>query len=201
MGVSTKNIAPNPAIRLERTAYGLLLHERKAIRDIGRNQPPATQQARRPEGIYIRSDNRNMVQLDNLIELTGGIAPPETVPLQPFRFCHHLRGTCRREDHRTRTGQKWTRLPKETLDETFRTALTGDSKEYRRVPPVLMFRLHPGHRADLPDSLPPSSKAGTRDYHVDGASRHCWRTGIPCISGGITMNIFSQIGIIMLIGL
>ena len=45
------------------------------------------------KGIYIRSDNGNMVQLDNLIELTGGIAP-ETVPLQPLRFCHHLRGTC-----------------------------------------------------------------------------------------------------------
>ena len=29
------------------------------------------------KGIYIRSDNGNMVQLDNLIELTGGIAPPK----------------------------------------------------------------------------------------------------------------------------
>ena len=46
MGVSTKNIA-------QTLQYGLsgqlLLHERKAIRDIRRNQPPATQQARRPE--------------------------------------------------------------------------------------------------------------------------------------------------------
>ena len=49
MGVSTRNIAQNTAIRSERPAYGLLLYEWKAIRDIGRNQPPATQQACRPE--------------------------------------------------------------------------------------------------------------------------------------------------------
>ena len=29
------------------------------------------------KGIYIRSDKGEMVQLDNLIELTGGIAPPQ----------------------------------------------------------------------------------------------------------------------------
>ena len=40
---------PDTAIRSERTAYGLLLYEWKAIRDIGRNQPSATQQACRPE--------------------------------------------------------------------------------------------------------------------------------------------------------
>ena len=41
---------PDLAIRIERPAHGLFLHERQAIRDIGRDQPAAAQQAFRLGG-------------------------------------------------------------------------------------------------------------------------------------------------------
>ena len=111
-----------------------------------------------------------MVQLDNLIELTGGIAPPKL-----YRYNRFVSATVSAGLAEGKTiGQgldEMDKIAKETLDDTFRTALTGDSKEYRE-----------------------SSSSLTVPLAIAGAL-------VFMYFGGITMNIFSQIGIIMLIGL
>ena len=200
MGVSTKNIAQTLQYGLSGQRMGYFYMNGKQYEILGEIN---RQQRNKPadlKGIYIRSDNGNMVQLDNLIELTGGIAPPKLYRYNRFVSATISAGLA---DGKT-IGQgldEMDKIAKETLDETFRTALTGDSKEYRESSSSLMFAFILAIVLISPNSGRPVRKLQRpADYHVDGASRHCRRTGVH-VFRGITMNIFSQIGIIMLIGL
>ena len=77
MGVSTKNIAQTLQYGLSGQRMGYFYMNGKQYEILGEIN---RQQRNKPadlKGIYIRSDNGTMVQLDNLIELTGGIAPPK----------------------------------------------------------------------------------------------------------------------------
>ena len=93
------------------------------------------------------------------------------------------------------------KIAKETLDETFRTALTGDSKEYRESSSSLMFAfilaivlIYLILAAQFESFKDPLIIMLTVPLAIAGAL-------VFMYFGDITMNIFSQIGIIMLIGL
>ena len=152
------------------------------------------------KGIYIRSDKGEMVQLDNLIELTGGIAPPQLYRYNRFVSATISAGLA---DGKT-IGQgldEMDKIAKETLDDTFRTALTGDSKEYRESSSSLMFAfvlaillIYLILAAQFESFKDPLIIMLTVPLAIAGAL-------IFMYFNDITMNIFSQIGIIMLIGL
>ncbi len=79
-----------------------------------------------------------MIQLDNLVELESGIAPPKLYRYNRFVSATISAGLA---DGKT-IGQGLDEMDKiapETLDDTFRTALSGDSKEYRESSSSLMF--------------------------------------------------------------
>jgi multidrug efflux pump len=90
------------------------------------------------KSIYIRSKNGDMIQMDNLIELDEGIAPP-----QLYRYNRFVSATVSAGLAEGKTiGEGLDEMDKiaaEVLDETFRTALTGESKEYRESSSSLMF--------------------------------------------------------------
>ena len=152
------------------------------------------------KAIYIRSDKGDMVQLDNLIELTDGIAPPKLYRYNRFVSATISAGLA---DGKT-IGQgldEMDKIAKETLDDTFRTALTGDSKEYRESSSSLMFAfilaillIYLILAAQFESFKDPLIIMLTVPLAIAGAL-------IFMHFGNITMNIFSQIGIIMLIGL
>ena len=141
-----------------------------------------------------------MVQLDNLIELTNGIAPPKLYRYNRFVSATISAGLA---DGKT-IGQgldEMDKIAKETLDDTFRTALTGDSKEYRESSSSLMFAfilaillIYLILAAQFESFKDPLIIMLTVPLAIAGAL-------VFMYFGGITMNIFSQIGIIMLIGL
>ena len=90
------------------------------------------------KAIYVRSNSGDMIQLDNLIELESGIAPPKLYRYNRFVSATISAGLA---DGKT-IGQgldEMDKIAKETLDDTFRTALSGDSKEYRESSSSLMF--------------------------------------------------------------
>ena len=132
MGVSTKNIAQTLQYGLSGQRMGYFYMNGKQYEILGEIN---RQQRNKPadlKGIYIRSDNGNMVQLDNLIELTGGIAPPKLYRYNRFVAATVSAGLA---DRKT-IGQgldEMDRIAKETLDDSFRTALTGDSKSIAKV--------------------------------------------------------------------
>ena len=152
------------------------------------------------KAIYIRSNNGDMIQLDNLIELENGIAPPKLYRYNRFVSATISAGLA---DGKT-IGQgldEMDKIAKETLDDTFRTALSGDSKEYRESSSSLMFAfilaillIYLILAAQFESFKDPLIIMLTVPLAIAGAL-------VFMYFGDITMNIFSQIGIIMLIGL
>ena len=200
MGVSTRNIAQTLQYGLSGQRMGYFYMNGKQYEILGEIN---RQQRNKPadlKAIYIRSDKGDMVQLDNLIELTDGIAPPKLYRYNRFVSATISAGLA---DGKT-IGQgldEMDKIAKETLDDTFRTALTGDSKEYRESSSSLMFAfilaillIYLILAAQFESFKDPLIIMLTVPLAIAGAL-------IFMHFGNITMNIFSQIGIIMLIGL
>ncbi len=200
MGVSTKNIAQTLQYGLSGQRMGYFYMNGKQYEILGEIN---RQQRNKPadlKGIYIRSNKGDMVQLDNLIELTNGIAPPKL-----YRYNRFVSATISAGLAEGKTiGQgldEMDKIAKETLDDTFRTALTGDSKEYRESSSSLMFAfvlaivlIYLILAAQFESFKDPLVIMLTVPLAIAGALVFMYFTNI-------TMNIFSQIGIIMLIGL
>lgn len=79
-----------------------------------------------------------MIQLDNLVEFVESIAPPKLYHYNRFISATISAGLA--EGKTIGQGlEEMDKIAAETLDETFRTALSGDSKDYRESSSSLMF--------------------------------------------------------------
>ena len=200
MGVSTRNIAQTLQYGLSGQRMGYFYLNGKQYEILGEIN---RQQRNKPadlKAIYIRTDKGEMVQLDNLIDLVGGIAPPKLYRYNRFVSATISAGLA---DGMT-IGQGLDEMDKiaaEVLDDTFRTALSGDSKEFRESSSSLMFAfllaivlIYLILAAQFESFKDPLIIMLTVPLAIAGAL-------VFMHINGITMNIFSQIGIIMLIGL
>ncbi len=200
MGVSTRNIAQVLQYGLSGQRMGYFYMNGKQYEILGEIN---RQQRNKPadlKAIYIRTDNGEMVQMDNLVNLIGGIAPPKL-----YRYNRFVSATISAGLAKGKTiGQgldEMDKIAKEVLDDSFRTALSGESKEYRESSSSLMFAfvlaivlIYLILAAQFESFKDPLIVMLTVPLAVAGAL-------IFMHFGGVTMNIFSQIGIIMLIGL
>lgn len=200
LGVSTRNIAQTLQYGLSGQRMGYFYMNGKQYEILGEIN---RQQRNKPsdlKAIYVRSEKGEMVQLDNLIQLENGIAPPKLYRYNRFVSATISAGLA---DGKT-IGEgldEMDKIAKETLDDSFRTALTGDSKEYKESSSSLMFAfllaivlIYLILAAQFESFKDPFVIMLTVPLAIAGAL-------IFMFSAGITMNIFSQIGIIMLIGL
>ena len=200
MGVSTRNIAQVLQYGLSGQRMGYFYMNGKQYEILGEIN---RQQRNKPadlKAIYIRTDNGDMVQMDNLVDLIGGIAPPKL-----YRYNRFVSATVSAGLAKGKTiGQgldEMDKIAKEVLDDTFRTALSGESKEYRESSSSLMFAfilaivlIYLILAAQFESFKDPLIVMLTVPLAVAGAL-------VFMSFSGVTMNIFSQIGIIMLIGL
>ena len=200
MGISTRSIAQTLQYGLSGQRMGYFYMNGKQYEILGeinrqqRNTPSAL------KSIYIRSDDGNMIQMDNLVSLEEGIAPPRL-----YRYNRFVSATISAGLAEGKTiGQgldEMDRIAAETLDDTFRTALAGDSKEFRESSSSLLFAfvlaivlIYLVLAAQFESFKDPLVIMLTVPLAVAGAL-------VFMYSFDQTMNIFSQIGIIMLIGL
>ncbi|MDR0968960.1 MAG: efflux RND transporter permease subunit [Lentimicrobiaceae bacterium] len=152
------------------------------------------------KSIYLRNSKGEMIQLDNLVKLEETVAPPQLYRYNRFNSATVSSGLA--EGVTIGKGlDEMDRIAKEVLDESFRTALTGDSKEFRESSSSLMFAFIMALvliflvlAAQFESFKDPLVIMFTVPLAVAGALIFMWM-------GGITMNIFSEIGIIMLIGI
>ena len=200
MGVSTRDIAQTLQYGLSGQRMGYFYMNGKQYEIVGEIN---RQQRNKPvdlKSIYIRSNNGDMIQMDNLIELQEGIAPP-----QLYRYNRFVSATISAGLAEGKTiGQGLEEMDKiaaEVLDDTFRTALSGESKEYRESSSSLMFAfilalvlIYLILAAQFESFKDPFVIMLTVPLAVGGAL-------VFMHFNGQTMNIYSQIGIIMLIGL
>lgn len=200
MGVSTRTLAQTLQYGLSGQRMGYFYMNGKQYEILGEIN---RQQRNKPadlRSIYVCSDKGEMIQMDNLVALTEDNAPP-----QLYRFNRFVSATVSAGLAEGKTiGEgldEMDKIAKEVLDDTFRTALTGDSKEYRESSSSLMSAfvlaivlIYLILAAQFESFKDPLIIMLTVPLAIVGALLFMYFSGQ-------TMNLFSQIGIIMLIGL
>jgi len=201
LGVSTRDIAQTLQWGLSGQRMGYMYMNGKQYDIIGveinRQQRNTTQDLK---SIYMRNRGGEMIQMDNLVELKEDIAPPRL-----YRYNRFVSATVSAGLGKGYTlGQaldEMDKIAKETIDDTFRTSLTGQSKDFRESSNSLLFAfglalllIYLILAAQFESFKDPVIIMITVPLAVFGAL-------VFLRAGSQTMNIFSQIGMIMLIGL
>lgn len=200
MGVNTRDLSETLQYGLSGQRMGYFYMNGKQYEILGEIN---RQQRNKPadlRAIYLRSCDGKMIQMDNLIELESSIAPPKL-----YRYNRFVSATISAGLAEGKTiGQgldEMDKIAKEVLDDTFRTSLSGDSKEFRESSSSLMFAfilalvlIYLILAAQFESFKDPFIIMLTVPLAIAGAL-------IFMYFNDITMNVFSQIGIIMLIGL
>ncbi|MFN8416582.1 MAG: efflux RND transporter permease subunit [Cytophagaceae bacterium] len=200
LGVSVKDVAETLQLLFSGQRYGYFILDGKQYQVIGqadienRNDPLDVQ------SVYVRSKTGQMVQLDNVITLTEESKPP-----QLYRYNRYVSATVMANPAPGVTlGQgidEMNRIASEVLDEEFSTSLAGTSKEYAESSSSLYYAfafalvlIYLVLAIQFESFSDPLVIMLTVPLALIGAYISLW-----WIDG--TMNIFSQIGIIVLVGL
>jgi multidrug efflux pump len=200
LGVSTQNIGQTLQLALSGQRFGYFFMNGKQYQILGelarddRNKPLDL------KSLYVRNDRGEMIQFDNLVTLSEETAPP-----QLYRYNRFVAATVSAGLTKGNTIseglEEMDRISKEVLDDSFRTALAGDSKDFRESSSSLMFAFALALvliflvlAAQFESFKDPLIVMMTVPLALTGALIFMWYFDI-------TMNIFSQIGLIMLIGL
>lgn len=150
--------------------------------------------------IYLKNTQGDMIQMDNVVDLQESVAPPTLYRYNRFTSATVSAGLA----PGVTIGEgldEMDRIARETLDDTFRTTLAGESKEFRDSSSSLVFAFTLALiliflilAAQFESFKDPFVIMFTVPLAVAGAF-------VFMYSSGVTMNIYSQIGIIMLLGL
>jgi multidrug efflux pump len=200
LGVSTQNIGQTLQLALSGQRFGYFIMNGKQYQILGelprndRNEPLDL------KSLYVRNDAGQMVQLDNFVELKEATAPPQLYRYNRFVSATISAGLA--EGKTIGEGIKeMDKIASEVLDDTFRTALAGDSKDFMESSSSLLFAFAIAIlliflvlSAQFESFKDPLIVMMTIPLALAGALIFMWYFNV-------TMNIFSQIGIIMLIGL
>lgn len=200
MGVSTRDIAQTLQYGLSGQRMGYLYLNGKQYEIVGEINRQQRNDPNNLKAIYVRSGDGKMIQMENLTDLVESIAPPKLYRYNRFVSATVSAGLA--EGKTIGDGlDEMDKIAKETLDETFRTALAGDSKDFRESASSLIFAfalalllIYLILAAQFESFKDPFVIMLTVPLAICGALIFMW-------ADGQTMNIFSQIGIIMLIGL
>ncbi|MCB0763477.1 MAG: efflux RND transporter permease subunit, partial [Flavobacteriales bacterium] len=200
MGVSMQDIAETLQLYFSGQRYGYFIMQGKQYQVIGQ----ATRENRSApidlRSAYVRNDKGEMVQLDNLVRTSDRSTPP-----QLFRYNRYVSATVSastKDGYTIGDGiDAMDRIADEVLDDSFSTALGGVSKEFAESSSSLLFAFLLALvliflilAAQFESWIDPLVVMFTVPLALAGALITLW-------VGGHTLNIFSQIGIIVLIGL
>jgi multidrug efflux pump len=200
LGVSTRDIGETLQYALSGQRMGYFYMNGKQYQILGEIN---RQQRNTPldlKTIYLKNNQGQMIQLDNMVELEETVAPPQLYRYNRFSSATITSGLA----PGVTLGEaldEMDKIAKETLDDTFRTALAGDSKDFRESSSSLMFAfvlalvlIYLVLAAQFESFKDPFVIMLSVPLALAGALIFMWLADI-------TMNIFSQIGLIMLIGL
>jgi multidrug efflux pump len=200
LGVSVQEIARTLQLSYSGQRFAYFIRDGKQYQVLGemrlqdRNEPVNLRM------LYVRGENNQLVQLDNLVKVTEKSTPP-----QLYRFNRFVSATVSAnlaEGLTIGTGlDEMDRIAAEVLDDSFSTDVSGPSKEFRESSNSLLFAfvfalilIYLVLSAQFESFLDPLTIMFTVPLAIFGALATLWFFDF-------TLNIFSQIGIIMLIGL
>ena len=200
LGVSTRDIGQTLQYALSGQRMGYFYMNGKQyqiLAEINRQQRNTPLDLK---SIYLKNNEGKMIQMDNLVELEESVAPPQLYRYNRFNSATISAGLSPGYSL-GESIDEMDRIAKETLDDTFRTALEGESRNFRESSSSLMFAFLLALvliflilSAQFESFKDPFVVMLTVPLAVTGALFFMWMFSV-------TMNIYSQIGIIMLIGL
>ena len=200
LGVSTQNIGQTLQLALSGQRFGYFIMNGKQYEILGELPRQERNKPLDLKSLYVRNNSGEMIQLDNFVTLRETTAPP-----QLYRYNRFVSATISSNlanGYTISEGiEEMDRIAARVLDDSFRTALDGDSRDFMESSSSLMFAfilaivlIFLVLSAQFESFKDPIIVMMTVPLALTGALIFMWYFNI-------TMNIFSQIGIIMLIGL
>ncbi|MCR9012779.1 efflux RND transporter permease subunit [Gabonibacter chumensis] len=200
MGVTVQNIAQTLQLTMSEQRVGYYIMNGKQYQILSQLEREDRNKPSDLKGIYVRNQEGNLVSMDNLISMRESSMPP-----QLYRYDRFVSATVSAGLSKGVTisqGLKeMDRIADEVLNDDFKTTLSGNSKDFVESSSSLMFAfllallfIYLVLSAQFESFRDPLIIMLTVPLALIGAMVSLWYFGQ-------TMNIFSQIGIIMLVGL
>ena len=200
LGVSVMDIAQTLQLYYAEQRLGFFIKNGKQYQVIGMANKESANEPFDLKGIYVRSNKGQLVQLDNLITMSEQSNPP-----QLYRFNRYVSATVSAgTSNGVSLGQgidAMKDIAKEVLTDQYTTDLSGPSKEFEESSSTLLFAfilalllVYLILAAQFESFKDPLIIMLTVPLALAGAILALWYTDS-------TLNIFSQIGIIVLIGI
>jgi multidrug efflux pump len=199
-GVSVLDIAQTLQFSMSGRRFGYFLKDGKQYQIIGQNSYNERNKPEDLKQIYVRSNSGKLISLDNLITIEELAKPPQRYHFDRYKSATVSSGLA--PGKTVGDGIKeMERIAKEVLDESFTTSLSGSSRDFAESSSNTMFALilalvliYLVLAAQFESFIDPFIIMITVPLALAGALLSLWIFGQ-------TLNIFSQIGMIMLIGL
>ncbi len=200
MGVSVQEIARTLQLSYSGQRFAYFIKGGKQYQVVGEMQLQDRNEPVNLRMLYVRGDNGQLVQLDNLVRVVEKSTPP-----QLYRFNRFVSATVSANlaDGVTIGAglDEMDKIAAEVLDDSYATDVSGPSKEFRESSNSLLFAfifalvlIYLVLSAQFESFTDPLTIMFTVPLAIFGALATLWVFDF-------TLNIFSQIGIIMLIGL
>lgn len=200
LGVSVRDVAQTLQLGLSGSRFGYFIMNGKQYYVIGQVSKENRNDPLDLRSLYVRSNNGALIQLDNLITMEEQSSPP-----QLYRYNRFVSATVSASlAGKTKLGkglESMDAVAKEVLNDTYSTALAGQSKEFQESSGNLYFAfafalvlIYLVLSAQFESFRDPFIILLTVPMALAGTLLSLWYFNE-------TLNIFSQIGIIMLIGL
>ena len=200
LGVSVQNIAQTLQLTMSEQRVGYFILNGKQYEILSEIDKAYRSKPADLQNIYVRNDEGKLIPLDNLVTMEEGSMPPQLYRYDRFVAATVSAGLAR---HQTLSQglEEMDRIADEVLDDNFKTTLSGSSKDFVESSSSLLFAftlalifIYLVLAAQFESFRDPLIVMLTVPLALIGALVALWYFDQ-------TMNIFSQIGIIMLIGL
>ncbi|MCI0596957.1 MAG: efflux RND transporter permease subunit [candidate division Zixibacteria bacterium] len=200
LGVSVLDVAQTLQLALSGQRYGNFIRDGKQYQIIGQLDRPNRDEPADLKSLFVRNRQGELVQLDNLVTVTEEANPP-----QRYRFNRYISATVSAglaPGYTLDDGiAAMDEIAAKLLDESFSTSLAGTARDFAESSSSLVFVFllaliltYLVLAAQFESFRDPFIIMFTVPLALAGALLTLWYFGQ-------TLNIFSQIGLIMLVGL
>lgn len=200
MGVSMQNIAQTLQLTMSEQRVGYFILNGKQYQILSELDRENRSKPSDLQNIYVRNEAGDLIAMDNLVTTSESSMPPQLYRYDRFVAATVSAGLAKRKTL-SQGLEEMDRIAEEVLDDNFKTTLSGSSKDFVESSSSLMFAfilalvfIYLVLAAQFESFRDPLIIMLTVPLALIGAMVSLWYFEQ-------TMNIFSQIGIIMLIGL
>jgi multidrug efflux pump len=200
LGVTVRDIAETLQLYFSGQRYGFFIMNGKQYSIIAQAERTDRDEPLDLSSIYVRNNRNELIQLDNMVRMSYRSSPP-----QLYRFNRYVAATVMASPAKGYTLgdaiDEMDRIAGSTLNESFTTSLAGTAKDYAESSNTLVFAfvlalilVYLILSAQFESFRDPLIIMFTVPLALAGAILSLWLFGQ-------TFNVFSQIGIIALVGI